>query len=255
MTKPLHLYGPFPQSIKGATQVFDYSRMVGRFFEPDDKICLIFDNLYYHKLRELPEYAKRWPNNEHYYSSIRNELKYPDMPRAREWADEFEEGIQAYDISADQIKRHKDVDWQTMYDAIEEAYEKIKQNARQGRRTLLLFFYAGHGYMCRNSTFALLNSNQAGQGDGGNEVELEDKLRLHAREKGAYVISLIACNRSLDEDYEEDEDEEEERGGTEATSVPRPIEEQGQCIFIFSVSETGPGMTPETPSLAKEFLT
>ena len=56
MTKPLHLYGPFPQSIKGAAQVFDYSRMVGRFFEPDEKICLIFDNVYYDKLRELPEF-------------------------------------------------------------------------------------------------------------------------------------------------------------------------------------------------------
>ena len=56
MTKPLHFYGPFPQSIKGAAQVFDYSRMVGRFFEPDEKICLIFDNVNYDKLRELPEF-------------------------------------------------------------------------------------------------------------------------------------------------------------------------------------------------------
>ena len=59
MTKPLHLYGPFPQSIKGASQVFDYSRMVGRFFEPEDKICLIFENVSYEKLREIPEYAVR----------------------------------------------------------------------------------------------------------------------------------------------------------------------------------------------------
>ena len=64
MTKPLHLYGPFPQSIKGVAQVFDYSRMVGRYFEPDDKICLIYDNVNYDKLRELPEFAIRWPDNE-----------------------------------------------------------------------------------------------------------------------------------------------------------------------------------------------
>ena len=62
MTKPLHIYGPFPQSIKGAAQVFDYSRMVGRFFEPDEKICLIFDNVKYNKLRELPEFAQRHPD-------------------------------------------------------------------------------------------------------------------------------------------------------------------------------------------------
>ena len=61
MTKPLHFYGPLPQSItaKGAAQVFDYSRMVGRFFEPDEKICLIFDNVSYDKLREIPEFSKK----------------------------------------------------------------------------------------------------------------------------------------------------------------------------------------------------
>ena len=33
------------------------------------------------------------------------------MPHARKWADEFEEGIKAYGINADQIQRFKDVDW------------------------------------------------------------------------------------------------------------------------------------------------
>ena len=36
--------------------------MVGRFFEPDDKICLIFDNVYYEKLREIPEFGYRYPD-------------------------------------------------------------------------------------------------------------------------------------------------------------------------------------------------
>ena len=91
MTKPLHLFGPDPLSIKGVAQVFDYSRMVGRFYEPDEKICLIFDCVRYHKLREIPD------------------LYYRDMPRAREWADEFEEGIKAYGINEEQIQRHRDV--------------------------------------------------------------------------------------------------------------------------------------------------
>ena len=73
MTKPLHLYGPFPQSIKGASQVFDYSRMFGRFFEPDEKICIIMDNVSYDKLREIPEFA--------------NSSLSADMPHARDWAD------------------------------------------------------------------------------------------------------------------------------------------------------------------------
>ena len=69
--------------------MFDYSRMVGRFFEPDEKICLIFDNVFYDKLRELPEFAKRYRNDDG-MGSLRNEFMYPDMPRAREWADQFE---------------------------------------------------------------------------------------------------------------------------------------------------------------------
>ena len=71
------------------------------------------------------------------------------MPRAREWADTFEEGIKAYGLSEDQIYRHKDADFDTMRSAIldrpDSAYKKIAENARQGRRTLVLCFYAGHG--------------------------------------------------------------------------------------------------------------
>ena len=100
MTKPLHIYGPFPQSItaKGAAQVFDYSRMVGRFFEPDDKLCLIFDNVNYDKLRENSEFTGRFPDIQD-EGSLRNELAHADMPRARDWADTFEEGIKAYGFS------------------------------------------------------------------------------------------------------------------------------------------------------------
>ena len=47
------------------------------------------------------------------------------MPRAREWADTFEEGIKAYGFGEDQIYRHKDVDNDTMKSAIKEAEEKI----------------------------------------------------------------------------------------------------------------------------------
>ena len=71
MTMPLHLYGPIPQAIKGAAQVFDYSRMVGRFYEPDDKICLIFSNEHYSKLRELPEFADIYKDDA-VYGSLRN---------------------------------------------------------------------------------------------------------------------------------------------------------------------------------------
>ena len=68
------------------------------------------------------------------------------MPRAREWADEFEEGIKKYGISADQIQRYNDADYDTMRNLFNfDVSDKIFENAEQGRRTLLLCFYAGHG--------------------------------------------------------------------------------------------------------------
>ena len=111
--------------------------MEGRFFEPDNKICLIFCNEHYDKLIELPEFDWR-----HEYDNVGT---YGDMPRAREWADEFEEGIKRYGFSADQIYRHDDVDSLTMRNAIVGANKKIKYEAELGSRTLLLCFYAGHG--------------------------------------------------------------------------------------------------------------
>ena len=50
--------------------------------------------------------------------TLRNELLYADMPKAREWADTFEEGIKAYGISADQIQRYNDTDTATMDNVI-----------------------------------------------------------------------------------------------------------------------------------------
>ena len=67
--------------------MFDYSRMVGRFYEPEEKICLIFDNVYYDKLRELPWFAKKYYTEDNRWGSLHNEYHHHDMPRAREWAD------------------------------------------------------------------------------------------------------------------------------------------------------------------------
>ena len=94
MAKPLHFYGPLPQSltVKGANQVFDYSRMMGRFFEPEDRICIIIDNCNYDELRKIPEFSKkvnRYGDVVERDEGYGFELKYPDMPRARKWADEF----------------------------------------------------------------------------------------------------------------------------------------------------------------------
>ena len=43
---------------------------------------------------------------------------YPDMPQAREWADDFEQRIKAFGFTDEQIRRHNDADYNTMGDAI-----------------------------------------------------------------------------------------------------------------------------------------
>ena len=37
--------------------------MVGRFYEPDDRICIIIDNVDYANLRLLPEFQERFPDD------------------------------------------------------------------------------------------------------------------------------------------------------------------------------------------------
>ena len=57
------------------------------------------DCVRYDKLRQLPEFAKRFGDDGENYGSVQNEIMYTDMPKAREWADEFEEGIKKYGFS------------------------------------------------------------------------------------------------------------------------------------------------------------
>ena len=149
--------------------------MVGHFFEPDEKFCLIFHNEFYDKLRELPEFNKRYDDDED------EDLIYDDMPHARKWANEFEDGIKKYEFSDNQIQRYTDVDRETMWYAINDAIDKIKENAEQGHRTLLLCFYAGHAGTEGGTTWALVNSNQRGYEDGGNLYGLEVYLNECAK--------------------------------------------------------------------------
>ena len=83
-TKRLYLVGPDPNgdgSMVTAPQVFDYARMAGKFFMPDDKICLIFDICDYSELRKRPEFGKS--------DELEGNLMYRDLPEAGEWANEF----------------------------------------------------------------------------------------------------------------------------------------------------------------------
>ena len=125
---------------------------------------------------------------------------------------------------------------------------KIAQNAEQGRRTLLICFYAGHGATKDNTTYALLNSNRRGRLAGCNQYNLEEMLNQCVKEKGGYVISLLACDRL--KLPEKEKVEEANRGGTE-TTVVRPIEDSGQGIMIHATPEGEYAcIWPETPSLA-----
>ena len=117
-----------------------------------------------------------------------------------------------------------------------------------------------------NKTVALLNKNTRGD-TGNNLYQIESILRAIAKERGAYVIGLFACNRQeiptqqslakiesemAEEDIpEEIMVEERKRGGTEATADLQ----RGSGIYINAI---GLGnferVLPSTPSLAREFF-
>ena len=86
MSQPLHLYGPLPelaQPDKGMDQVFDYSRMTGRYFKPDDRICVIIDNYDYSIVRD------------------ENDNGLGDLPGCHEDADLFQQRIADFEFSPD----------------------------------------------------------------------------------------------------------------------------------------------------------
>ena len=157
-------------------------------------------------MRELPEFSKRWAEEDR-FGTLQNELKYADMPCARKWANEFREGIKDYGFRDNQILRYKDFDFETMDTAMSLADKKIKQNSRDGRRTLFVCFYAGHGAYDGINTIALLNSKER-ELEEGNQYPLEKVLRKCANLAGAYFIGLFACDRM-------NLPEAELRGGTE----------------------------------------
>ena len=62
-----------------------------------------------------------------------------------------------------------------------------------GKRTLLLFFYAGRGATINGESYALLNSNQTSE--FGREYQFHLKMHSRLMEIGAYIILLLACDR------------------------------------------------------------
>ena len=122
-----------------------------------------------------------------------------------------------------------------------------------------------------NKTVALLNANT--RGDTGNNIyQLESILRAIAKERGAYVFGLFACNRqeipaqiaehllakngsemAEDEIPEEIMVEERKRGGTDGAGTEEL--QRGSGIYINAI---GLGhfdrVLESTPSLAREFF-
>ena len=76
-------------------EVFNYSRMSGRFFQPDDRICVIFDTCDYSELRRRPEFGM--------IDELEGQYMYRDLPEASEWASEFESSISAFGFTPEQI--------------------------------------------------------------------------------------------------------------------------------------------------------
>ena len=160
--------------------------MSGRFYIPDDRICLIFDTANYSELRKRPEFAK---NDE-----LEGQLMYRDLPEASEWAQEFQTGIADYGFAPEQIHRYTNPNARTFYRVIQrELVNKIKANVKEGKRTLVVSFYAGHGAQNQTKGTSVL-CNTAGKSNM-EHYELEQQLIQNVVKAGAYLIGLFACSR------------------------------------------------------------
>ena len=71
---------------------------------------------------------------------------YRDLPEASEWASEFESGIASYGFTPEQIQRYTNPNARTFYRVIQrEVLAKVRANSSEGRKTLVVCFFAGHG--------------------------------------------------------------------------------------------------------------
>ena len=187
---------------------------------------------------------------------------YRDLPEASEWASEFESNIASYGFTPEQIFRYTNPNARTFYRVIQrEVLAKVRANSAEGRKTLVVCFFAGHG--AQNITYSATSAlcNTAGKSNL-DHYELENFLRSNLVAAGAYVIGLFACSRMEVPTRGADDGDDEEsktptrinilgnkRGGTEETTVPQ----KGSAIIIHACSP-GDDLSPETPSLASEFF-
>ena len=94
--------------------------------------------------------------------------------------------------------------------------KELLNNASQGQKTLVFFYYAGHGIQ-KNYTYAVCNEDKL--------YPLEMMLRTIAQIAGAYVVGVLDCCRSAFK---------ENHRGYEAESAGQDVESKsGKLILTF----------------------
>ena len=123
-------------------------------FKVHERLCIVIGNANYQAAREKVEGSE-----------------LIDLQPALTDAEVFNEGIQRYGFDAVTTLKNIDVEFKRMGELLRGAKTKMDRNFEEGKNTLLVVYYAGHGMM-KNTVYALTTD--------GKLFPLESMLRNYA---------------------------------------------------------------------------
>ena len=138
---------------------------------------------------------------------------FADIPEVRQDMENIKKGVMGLGARMLDIESFQDANFQTLKELQRHLIQDLNNNAQQGERTCVFFYYAGHG-MQNNYTFCVLNDKR--------NFAIEQNLRILASIPKAYVVALLDCCR--------EKLSEAMRGGN--TEQPAEEEEEGMNLVI-----------------------
>ena len=148
-----------------------------RVFLPNHYRWVIVKNRYYDKRREEPGYEG-----------------FADLPDVDTDVQNVLKGVKGLGARDEDITVIEEADFEKMKEVIKRLSLDVANNWENGRmRTLVFFYYAGHGMM-NNYTYAVLNA-PAGTKISRTRYPLENSLRVLGNTDGSYVLGIFDCCR------------------------------------------------------------
>ena len=127
------------------------------------------------------------------YSAIRDHLGkgFADLPEAQNDADFFADKILQCGFEPNNVTKLKNINLKQIQDQIKKFRKTLNNNLDADKKTLIVFYFAGHGVMLENENhIVVLESNKTKQ-----FYRLEFCTQALSKIPNSYVITIFDCCR------------------------------------------------------------